>query len=306
MKKILIFTIFLFGSNLTFGQCPTSVVAVSSSEIQITFGTACSSGDPIGYVALYVSGFSGYRGYFASSSQLTNTSTTAVTIADLDSYGQNFTGNTTPWDSSDIATRIRTEDINFNSCHDCTNSFALPVNLFSFFGKSQQNVTRLFWETATEVNNEKFEIERSLNAKDFEKIGEVGGHGNSDVVNTYEFEDRNVQDLPEKVYYRLKQIDFDGSYEYSIIAQIRKDYNPYEDISLRYNSDQEVVRVVLNNPEFDRYQVDIIDLHGKSMIQSSTTDHYLDIGTANLPKGVYLVKISSDNSGDIYRKVIVQ
>lgn len=309
MKLSILPLILIFTASLCYGQCPTSIVAISSSKIQINFSTgdACSSGDPIGYLALEVSGFSGYRSYWAGLSQLTNTSTTSLTIEDLDDYWQNSTGNTTAWTSSDVATRIRTEDINFDDCNVCNTSYALPITLVTFYGKNQKNKTELFWETASEINNEKFEIERSLNSFDFEKIGEIKGSGNSNENVRYSFDDLNTQGLPEKVYYRLKQIDFDGKHQYSNIVLVKKMYNPYEDISVKYNSSTQIVRVSLNNPEFASYGIGIYDLNGEQVIQANTEATYLDISTSDLAKGMYIVRVeSAEQPGAKFQKIVIQ
>ncbi len=78
----------------------------------------------------------------------------------------------------------------------------------------------LNWSTLTEINNELFEIERSFDpSKGFKKIGEVDGNGTSSTLIDYEFEDRDIS-LSGTYYYRLKQIDFNGDYEYSEVIAI--------------------------------------------------------------------------------------
>ncbi|MEY2925086.1 MAG: hypothetical protein RLZZ337_1634, partial [Bacteroidota bacterium] len=171
----------------------------------------------------------------------------------------------------------------------------------------QKNKTELFWETASEINNEKFEIERSLNSFDFEKIGEIKGSGNSNENVRYSFDDLNIQGLPEKVYYRLKQIDFDGKHQFSNIVLVKKMYNPYEDISVKYNSSTQIVRVSLNNPEFASYGIGIYDLNGEQVIQANTEATYLDISTSDLAKGMYIVRVeSAEQPGAKYQKIVIQ
>jgi len=95
---------------------------------------------------------------------------------------------------------------------------AVPVELISFAGKVEQSEVMLTWETATEINNYGFEIERSqmLNVKsqNWEKIGFVGGNGTTTETKSYSFVD-NVNEKFGKYSYRLKQIDHDGSFKYS-------------------------------------------------------------------------------------------
>jgi photosystem II stability/assembly factor-like uncharacterized protein len=94
-----------------------------------------------------------------------------------------------------------------------TSNGALPVELTLFNGQWSGNNIRLNWKTATEVNNYGFEVERKTNNTSWRKIGFVSGHGNSNSPKEYNFVDSDI--LNDKVLYRLKQIDFDGKYEYS-------------------------------------------------------------------------------------------
>jgi len=88
----------------------------------------------------------------------------------------------------------------------------LPVELTSFTGSSTNNNVELSWQTATEVNNYGFEIERSQN-NNWEKVGFVEGHGNSNSPKDYSFSDKPTNGSDFK--YRLKQIDFNGNFEFS-------------------------------------------------------------------------------------------
>jgi hypothetical protein len=90
----------------------------------------------------------------------------------------------------------------------------LPVTLSKFTA----NGTTLQWETATEVNFHKFIVQRSTDNYTFMDIGEINGHGNSSISRSYRFEDLSY--TPGVKYYRLKQIDLDGAYEYSKVIAI--------------------------------------------------------------------------------------
>lgn len=97
---------------------------------------------------------------------------------------------------------------------------SLPVDLVSFTGESTQNSIELKWETASEKNNSHFEVYRSLDAKSFEKIGQVVGQGNSQTLNGYDYTDKIVGAVQ---YYQLKQVDFDGEYEYSKVIAVKSE-----------------------------------------------------------------------------------
>lgn len=95
---------------------------------------------------------------------------------------------------------------------------ALPVDLISFTGKASKTKVSLNWSTAIEENNSHFEVEHSLNGKDFKKIKEIKGAGTTQVRQDYSYEHR--QGVGGLNYYRLKQVDYDGQFEYSEIISI--------------------------------------------------------------------------------------
>ncbi|MCL4547355.1 MAG: T9SS type A sorting domain-containing protein [Bacteroidetes bacterium] len=109
-----------------------------------------------------------------------------------------------------------------------TGNQPLPVELASFTASVEDKTVNMKWQTATEVNNFGFEIERSQTSKvkseTWEKVGFVQGHGNSNSPKSYTFTDNlalaHNLDL-DHLQYRLKQIDFDGKFEYSGIITVK-------------------------------------------------------------------------------------
>jgi hypothetical protein len=100
---------------------------------------------------------------------------------------------------------------------------ALPVELSSFIAKSSKDGVRLEWVTETEVNNYGFEVERKVRTKqmaegNWEKITFVEGHGNSNSPKEYKYIDRGIR--YGSYAYRLKQIDNDGTFEYSYVIEV--------------------------------------------------------------------------------------
>lgn len=93
----------------------------------------------------------------------------------------------------------------------------LPVSLITFTARTnKQGAVNLAWSTASEKDNSHFEVTRSTNGVDFEKLHEVKGSGNSDVVTNYSFTD--TKPAVGANYYRLKQVDFDGDFAFSSVA----------------------------------------------------------------------------------------
>ncbi len=93
----------------------------------------------------------------------------------------------------------------------------IPVELTSFAANVNENNVTLNWTTATELNNQGFDVERN-SGNGFEKIGFVAGFGTSSEIHTYSYVDGSLQ---EGTYtYRLKQVDFDGTFEYSDVVEV--------------------------------------------------------------------------------------
>jgi hypothetical protein len=94
----------------------------------------------------------------------------------------------------------------------------LPIELLFFDAKIKDDKVEITWSTASEINNDYFNIEKSLDGKNFEVIGSIDGAGTSNIQHDYSFIDEN----PVKctAYYRLKQTDYDGKYEYSYIVAV--------------------------------------------------------------------------------------
>lgn len=102
--------------------------------------------------------------------------------------------------------------------------FYLPVELASFSASTSHNNIILSWETASEINNKGFEIERKLKNQDWETVGFVGGNGTSTQRHSYNFNDGTIsENYNGRVLYRLKQVDFNGDYKYS--NQVYADFN---------------------------------------------------------------------------------
>ena len=94
----------------------------------------------------------------------------------------------------------------------------LPVELSEFSGKADQSNAILSWQTLSELNNDYFEVEHSIDGINFTSIGSVLGHGTSSTQHNYQFVHKNVKN--DINYYRLKQVDFDGRFEYSKMISI--------------------------------------------------------------------------------------
>ncbi len=96
-------------------------------------------------------------------------------------------------------------------------TFVIPVELTSFAAVTDNRNVTLNWSTATELNNSGFQIERS-SGSEFQSVGFIAGHGTTTEIQNYSFVDQNV--VAGKYSYRLKQIDFNGAFEYSDVVEV--------------------------------------------------------------------------------------
>ena len=95
--------------------------------------------------------------------------------------------------------------------------YIVPVELASFKANASEGLVELSWLTSTETNNRGFEVQRS-NGGEFETIAFIEGHGTTTETHTYSYSDQNVN--AGSYSYRLKQIDFDGTFEYSKVIEV--------------------------------------------------------------------------------------
>lgn len=176
----------------------------------------------------------------------------------------------------------------------------LPVDLIQFGidGLTERGL-KLTWQTATEVNNDFFEIQCSRNGSIWQALGKVHGMGNSVVTSEYEFIDKSPPS--NRAFYRLRQVDFDGTESYSDI----RTYNGVSSIqwSVYPNPAQREVRVLCNEAAF--FSIELADLTGKRLqvpIDYSENQAVLYIG--ELPKGVYLLSFLHSNGWVAERLVL--
>ncbi|MCF0058375.1 C25 family cysteine peptidase [Dyadobacter sp. CY356] len=184
------------------------------------------------------------------------------------------------------------------------NSFnPLPVGFINISAKlSGTNQVTIDWQTAWEINNSHFIIERSYNAKNFVSIGSVEGKGDVSTQSDYSFVDN--QPLEGLNYYRIRQVDRkDGSApssedSFSRIVSIKT--SDIEQSVVYPNPTKNVVDIKLNTPTTLK-SWSILNNSGK-VLGSGTKSH---LSLQNYPTGVYILDIVTEN-GDVYHKKIVK
>jgi hypothetical protein len=181
---------------------------------------------------------------------------------------------------------------------------ALPVELSSFIASVSGNKVQLRWQTATEIDNYGFEIEKAINTEtdsplSWEKIAFIAGHGNSNSPKDYSFTDNN---LPTGTYsYRLKQIDNDGSYEYSnsveVDIEIPKEFALMQNYPNPFNP---VTNINYTIPVDSKVMLVIYSISGEKVAElvneSQTAGNYsIPFNASHLASGTYVYRLIAND-----------
>jgi Ice-binding-like/Secretion system C-terminal sorting domain len=179
----------------------------------------------------------------------------------------------------------------------------LPVNLISFDGFCDNQNVQLNWSTASETNNYSFTVERSAEQKTWQVIETVPGAGNSGLMNTYTFTDR--QPIQSISYYRLKQTDFDGNISYGKIIQVRNcGENESDKISTYPNpSTSGKFELLFTGDKSQVISIGIFNALGQKVYQSNGFQSVFDL--SDKAYGVYFVQLHL-YSETLTQKVVVK
>lgn len=204
-----------------------------------------------------------------------------------------FQGNRNPFiDSPQYVARV------WNS--SCPSLSALPIGIVYFSGKLNGNKINLNWETFNEFNFKHFEVERSVNGTNYSTIAIVKAKG----VGSYNLIDYVETLKGRRLYYRLKQVDNDGSYNYSEVFTVHLPLNIL--LTVYPNPAKDFIKIQLNNSSIDKANIQITDIAGKIFINKeySISNGFIKISTGNLQSGNYLIK-ATINGESHYKKIVV-
>lgn len=168
----------------------------------------------------------------------------------------------------------------------------LPIELLEFSARYNGTNVDLEWSTASEVNNDHFTIERSADGSIFYELKELPGAGNSTQTLSYASADKSP--LNGTSYYRLKQTDFDGRFEYSQIVTVSIDKNNFDVLSAAETA--ETLTVKFSGRTQCQVLIELYDMNGKKVIsvrQNVSEQNELNIPLGGLSKGIYLLKATN-------------
>ncbi|TPG65604.1 T9SS type A sorting domain-containing protein [Hymenobacter nivis] len=173
-------------------------------------------------------------------------------------------------------------------------AYPLPVELAAFTATAVGNRdAALAWATASEKNNDHFDVERSLDGTAFVKIGQVKGQGSTSSATDYALTDANVAaKATGTVYYRLRQVDADGTASLSPVRSVSFTQVGPLAIGLYPNPAVASTQLDLSQLPAGTYQVSVVDMTGRSVLSASLAGaqlHTLDL--AKLASGSYVVQV---------------
>jgi len=177
-------------------------------------------------------------------------------------------------------------------------STPLPVELTSFSASIIDEEIKLHWITETEVSNYGFEILRSTQNDEWDVLGFVEGHGNSNSPKEYSFVDNNV--TAGKYSYRLKQLDTDGKFEYSKIIEVDLDTPLKYELTQNYpNPFNPSTSILFSLPISGNVKLVVYNLLGEQVAElvngfKEAGVHTINFNAENLNSGIYIYKLEAN------------
>ena len=187
----------------------------------------------------------------------------------------------------------------------------VPVELVSFSCEVNYPSVKLHWVTATELNNQGFEVERKTSESDqWKKIGSVNGRGTITTPSEYYFNDENL--TSGKYNYRIKQIDFDGSFEYSEVITADLSTPSAFELGQNYpNPFNPSTRITYSIPKSSFVTLKVYDILGNEIAtlvnQTQDAGNYnVSFNAENLSNGIYIYSLNADNFTDVKKMILMK
>ncbi len=219
------------------------------------------------------------------------------TSSKWENYGASFISYGSPSGYIRVAGVSSFSPFTFGSEHGVKNPLnnaPLPIELLFLNATSNFENIELNWATASELNNDHFELEKSTDGHGFQKIGTVKGNGTTNETLYYKFTDSSP--FSGINYYRLKQVDYDGTFEYSKVVSVEQYLdleNAFELFPNPASKDNVTVRVL--DPDLGNFQLQLYDTYGRLYYQGQfETNKAGNISirpTVPLQEGVYFVNL---------------
>ncbi len=198
------------------------------------------------------------------------------------------------------------------------NGIVTPVELTSFTANLKNGDVQLNWETATEQNNKGFEIERSqkseAGSRNWEKIGFVDGHGTTAKPNSYSFVDNltHTLNLAHTLYYRLKQIDFDGSIKYSNFIEVDitspLQYSLEQNYPNPFNPSTKIKYSIAKDGNVSLKIFNILGREVKTLVNENQKagKYTINFDGSNLSSGIYFYSLETGSFKQVKKMILLK
>ena len=189
-------------------------------------------------------------------------------------------------------------------------SYIVPVELTSFTAASNGVDVEISWTTATEINNQGFDIQRMSEGSSFEKVGYVPGFGTTTELKSYSFVDTKLGS--GKYSYRLKQIDFDGSFSYSQAIEVEIVAPSSFGLEQNYpNPFNPTTTIRFSIPVETEVRLNVYNALGQEVaeiINSRLKEGYhdVDFDAGSLTSGIYFYRLEADKFVDVKKMIILK
>jgi hypothetical protein len=181
---------------------------------------------------------------------------------------------------------------------DC--AVTTPVTLLNFNAVRNSSEVAINWQTAMEISNDYFTVEKSKNGIDFTAIGIVDGAGNSQSQLSYHASD--PAPYAGTSYYRLKQTDYDGKFSYSKIVAVKNEGDAA--VEIYPNPNQGSFRISVS-AENKLYNIEITDLEGRLVYKGSGNPDNQVTEVSGLSKGIYVVRVLTGSTVALRKLVVI-
>ncbi len=178
---------------------------------------------------------------------------------------------------------------------------ALPVELIDFTGQAVGEAVHLNWSTASERNSDYFLLERSTDSRTFEPLGQVPARGNSAIQVDYQYIDPSPR--AGLNYYRLRQVDLDGSVNFSEVIAVRRLRNDWQVHPTFINGDRN--RVQVEGPSENSLQIELVNIHGQQLARWEVVDPQSPLQLPDLPNGIYLLQFQQNSQIQQVEKIVI-
>ena len=217
--------------------------------------------------------------------------------AEADQYLMHYNSSTNRWDemttTHPTSTTVRALATSFSPFGPGSGGGALPIDLVSFTGKCENHTIELEFVVGSQINNDYYTIERSVDGNEWSDVGIIQGEGNTSTQMTYKWIDDNP--MSGVNYYRLTQTDYDGTSEIFAPVALTCEMTPIDDYSVYPNPADGLLNIdiELENYQGEGVSIEVTDINGRAVknqiVQLKRGFNHLELDLNNIPGGIYMI-----------------